>query len=42
MRDMVNSEPFSNYDLNEMFGVDLAKVVGIVNILHNSVVTDVA
>ena len=42
LEDMVNSEPFNNYDLNDMFGVDLAKVVGIVNLLHNSVVADVA
>ena len=31
LEDMVNTEPFNNYDLNEMFGVDLAKVVSIVN-----------
>ena len=37
LEDMVNSEPFNNFDLNEMFGVDLAAVVNIVNTLHNSV-----
>lgn len=40
--DMVNTEPFNNYDLNEMFGVDLQKVVGVVNMLHNSIVAKVA
>lgn len=42
LEDMVNTEPFNNYDLNEMFGVELAKVVGIVNILHSSVVANAA
>lgn len=42
LEDMVNTEPFNNYDLNEMFGVELAKVVGIVNLLHNSVVAKAA
>lgn len=37
--DMVNTEPFNNYDLNEMFGVDLQKVVGVVNMLHESIVS---
>lgn len=42
LEDMVNTEPFNNYDLNEMFGVNLQKVVGIVNILHGSVVAAAA
>ena len=42
VQDIVNEEPFNNYDLNEMFGVDLQTVVGIVNELHNSVVAKVA
>ena len=42
LEDMVNTEPFNNYDLNEMFGVELAKVVGIVNLLHSSVVAKAA
>ena len=42
LEDMVNTEPFNNYDLNEMFGVELAKVVSIVNLLHNSVVAKAA
>ena len=42
LSDMVNTEPFNNYDLNEMFGVDLSVVVTIVNVLHDSVVTKVA
>lgn len=36
--DMVNTEPFNNYDLTEMFGVDLTAVIGIVKTLHESVV----
>ncbi|MCR4717749.1 MAG: hypothetical protein K5656_11285, partial [Lachnospiraceae bacterium] len=42
LEDMVNTEPFNNYDLNEMFGVELSKVVGIVKVLHDSVVAKVA
>ena len=42
LQDMVNTEPFNNYDLNEMFGVDLKTVIGIVNILHNSIVASAA
>ena len=42
LEDMVNTEPFNNYDLNEMFGVELVKVVSIVNLLHNSVVAEAA
>lgn len=38
LADLVNSEPFSNYDLNEMFGTDLPTVVSIIGILHNSVI----
>lgn len=40
--DIVNTEPFNNYDLNEMFGVDVAKVKSIVTLLHNSVVVEAA
>lgn len=42
LSDMVNSEPFNNYDLNEMFGVSLSDVVSIVNTLHNCVIAEVA
>lgn len=42
LSDIVNTEPFNNYDLNEMFGVKLRTVIGIVNILHNSVVAEAA
>ena len=42
LEDMVNTEPFNNYDLNEMFGVNLKDLVGIVNTLHDSVVVKVA
>ncbi len=42
LADMVNTEPFNNYDLNEMFGVDLKTVVGIVKVLHDSVVAEAA
>ena len=38
LADMVNTEPFNNYDLNDMFGENLSMVVGIVNVLHNSVI----
>lgn len=42
LSDMVNSEPFNNYDLNEMFGVSLPEVVQIVKILHDSVNVEAA
>lgn len=42
LEDMVNTEPFNNYDLNEMFGVNLTTVVSIVKTLHESVVVAVA
>ncbi len=42
LADMVNTEPFNNYDLNDMFGVNLSTVVGIVNTLHESIVTKAA
>lgn len=42
LSDMVNTEPFNNFDLNEMFGVELSKVVWIVNLLHDSVAAGVA
>ena len=42
LSDMVNTEPFNNYDLNDMFGVNLSTVVGIVKTLHESIVTEAA
>ena len=38
LADMVNTEPFNNYDLNDMFGMNLQAIVQIVGVLHNSVV----
>lgn len=37
LSDLVNTEPFNNYDLNEMFGVNLSAIVAVVNVLHSSV-----
>ena len=42
LSDIVNTEPFNNYDINEMFGVNIQAIVGIVNVLHNSVVAEAA
>ena len=42
LADMVNTEPFNNYDLSEMFGVNLKAIVQIVGVLHNSVVASAA
>ena len=42
LSDMVNTEPFNNYDLNEIFGVNLKTVIGIVNILHDSITAKAA
>lgn len=35
--DLVNNEPFSNYDLNELFGAAIKSIVNIVDILHGSI-----
>ena len=42
LSDMVNTEPFNNYDLSEMFGVNLTAVIDIVNVLHDSIVAEAA
>ncbi len=36
-KDMVNSEPFESYDINDIFGASLPKVIEIIDYLHNSV-----
>lgn len=35
--DIVNTEPFNNYDINEMFGENVSVIVKVVTILHSSV-----
>jgi type I restriction enzyme R subunit len=40
--DMVNKEPFNNYDIVEMFGTNLTIVKDIVNTLHTSVIAQAA
>lgn len=42
LEDMVNTEPFNNYDLSEMFGTSLPTVISIVNTLHSSVIAQAA
>lgn len=37
LSDLVNNEPFNNYDLHGLFGTDLPKVVSIVSLLHEAV-----
>jgi len=37
LSDMVNSEPFNNYDLNEIFGVNLPAMIAVVRTLHDVV-----
>lgn len=37
LEDMVNTEPFNNYDLSEVFGTNLVTVVSIVNTLHGTI-----
>ena len=37
LADMVNSEPFNNYDLNEVFGVNLPAMIAVVRTLHDVV-----
>lgn len=36
-KDMVNTEPFNNYDLNEIFGVNLPAMIAVVRTLHDVV-----
>ncbi len=38
--DLVNSEPFNNYDLQEIFGINLPAIVKIVNYLHGVITQD--
>ena len=35
--DLVNTEPFNNYDLVDFFGAYLTNIVSIINVLHNSI-----
>ncbi len=35
--DMVNTEPFNNYDLNEIFGINLPAMIAVVRTLHDAV-----
>ncbi|WP_051197418.1 type I restriction endonuclease subunit R [Butyrivibrio sp. MB2005] len=37
LSDMVNTEPFSDIDLNDMFGENLPMMITIVNVLHSAV-----
>ena len=37
LSDLVNTEPFNNYDLNEIFGVQLPMIVSVVEKLHESI-----
>ena len=36
--DMVNTEPFNNYNITEMFGAYWTTLVNVINILHGSIV----
>lgn len=35
--DMVNTEPFANYNISELFGIEVKAIISIVNTLHSSV-----
>lgn len=37
LSDLVNTEPFNNYDINEIFGTNLPAIVAVVNMLHKSI-----
>ena len=37
LSDLVNTEPFNNYDLNEMFGIQLPMIVSVVKKLHEPI-----
>lgn len=40
--DLVNTDPFNNYDIGELFGTDIIVVKTIVDTLHNSVIAGAA
>lgn len=40
--DLINTDPFNNYDLSEIFGEYVLNVAGIVNLLHNVIDISVA
>ena len=40
LTDLVNTEPYNNYDLNEIFGIQLPMIVSVVKKLHESVLVD--
>lgn len=35
---MVNTDPFVNYDLSEIFGENLTTIIGVVKLLHERVI----
>ena len=37
LEDMVNTEPFNNYDLNEIFGLNLPVMIAVIRTLHDAV-----
>ena len=37
LSDMVNTEPFNNYDLSEIFGINLPAIISVVRMLHDAV-----
>jgi type I restriction enzyme R subunit len=37
LSDMVNTEPFNNYDLSEIFGINLPAIISVVRMLHDVV-----
>ena len=37
LSDLVNTESFNNFDLNEIFGIQLPMIVSIVEKLHESI-----
>ena len=40
--DLVNTEPFNNYDIAALFGTYINQVVAVVNVLHSSIVVNAA
>ena len=42
LSDMVNTEPFNNYDLMELFGERLQALKAVVALLHGCIQTNVA
>ena len=42
LSDLVNTEPFNNYDISELFGMDYSSIQTVVGVLHNAIIAAAA